>query len=252
MELLKHLATVLRHPSILRPYKRVLLLSHMRANTSLFGHLLGSNPEIEGYYELHIGYYSWKSFIRQKLKYFAEHAPKAGAKYIFDKVLAEEHFIETSLFSKRNDKIIVMIREPNASILSIMKLYQKVDPTHEYTTIEGASKYYSNRLKQLVEMAKSIKEKYLFIEADNLIQHPDETLKNITQYLALSAPLTKEYKIFPKTGEKRVGDSSKNISSGIITPKETQNITLDGLDKDIIEQYKDTLNTLKFLSVSIK
>jgi len=45
----------------------------MRANTSLFGHILGSSPEINGYYEMHISYYSWKSLIRQKLIYLENH-----------------------------------------------------------------------------------------------------------------------------------------------------------------------------------
>jgi len=34
----------------------------------LLSHIFGSNPEVEGYYELHMGYYSWKSLLRQKLR----------------------------------------------------------------------------------------------------------------------------------------------------------------------------------------
>jgi hypothetical protein len=38
------------------PYARIFLLSHMRAFTSLAGHILGSHPQINGYYEMHISY----------------------------------------------------------------------------------------------------------------------------------------------------------------------------------------------------
>ena len=82
MEALGHLRTVLRHPSILRSYQPLLLISHMRANTSLMGHILGASPEIEGYYELHIGYHSWRSLLRQKLVYFDQHTPATRALHV--------------------------------------------------------------------------------------------------------------------------------------------------------------------------
>lgn len=249
MEFLQHIKTVLRQPLILRPYHRILLLSHMRANTSLFGHLLGSHPEIDGYYELHIGYYSWKSFIRQKLIYFAEHQSKPDAKYIFDKVLASEHDVNTSLFENSDDKVIFMLREPNATIASIIKLYQKVEPDHEYTTLAGASQYYSERLMQMVTMAKNMKGSFIFIEAEAITQTPDEILAALSDYLALTTPLSKEYKILPKTGEKRAGDSSKNINSGVITAKDTVVKPLEGLDPKVITQYEDALGYFRQYSL---
>ena len=39
-----------------KPCARIFLLSHMRAYTSLAGHILGSHPQINGYYEMHLGY----------------------------------------------------------------------------------------------------------------------------------------------------------------------------------------------------
>ena len=37
-------------------YDRIFLLSHMRALTSLAGHILDLHPQINGYYEMHISY----------------------------------------------------------------------------------------------------------------------------------------------------------------------------------------------------
>jgi hypothetical protein len=245
MELFQHLKTIIKYPSILRPYKRIILLSHMRANTSLFGHLLGSNPEIEGYYEQHMGYYSRKSFIRQKLQYFAEHKPKKNATYMFDKVLAIEHYVNTSLFGNDTDKIIIMIREPNATIASIINLYKTIEPNHIYTTLEGASGYYSERLTQLINMAKAMKGKFVFIEAESITQNPDETLTDLSQFLTLKTPLTKEYKMFRNTGKKRSGDSSDNLTLGVITPKVSVIKPLKGLSPEIIEQYNKALAYLR-------
>ncbi|MBM4190547.1 MAG: hypothetical protein FJ210_07540, partial [Betaproteobacteria bacterium] len=40
-------------------------MSHMRAFTSLAGHILGSHPQINGYYEMHISYADAAALDRQ-------------------------------------------------------------------------------------------------------------------------------------------------------------------------------------------
>ncbi len=65
------LGALITNPPLVLQHRNIFLLSHMRANTSLFGHLMGSHPEVEGYYEMHIGYHSWRSLWRQKLLHFA-------------------------------------------------------------------------------------------------------------------------------------------------------------------------------------
>ncbi|MDN4504235.1 hypothetical protein QX776_17640 [Alteromonadaceae bacterium BrNp21-10] len=241
-ELLTHLKTILSRPSILKPYKRILLLSHMRANTSLFGHILGSNPEVEGYYELHIGYYSWKSFIRQKLLYFASHSPKPSAKFMFDKVLHNEHHVDANLF-KHSDKLIFSLRHPASTIPSLMKLYDKVDPTHEYATVEGATAYYSERLNGLMALSSQLEGQYYFFEAEDLVERPDELLSSLSKWLNLKHPLSKEYKTFNKTGEKKSGDSSDNLKQGQIVKK---------VDSEKIIVNKEILNSYELARQSLR
>ena len=48
------------------PYARIFLLSHMRAFTSLAGHILGSHPQINGYYEMHLSYEDAAALDRQR------------------------------------------------------------------------------------------------------------------------------------------------------------------------------------------
>ncbi len=92
--------------AILLPKRHIFLLSHMRAYTSLFGHIMGSNPAICGYYEMHIGYYSWKSLIRQKLLYFENEEAKPGFSCMFDKVLHNEHSVALKILNGRRIKTI--------------------------------------------------------------------------------------------------------------------------------------------------
>ena len=129
--------TLLKTPQILIPIEHLFLLSHMRANTSLFGHLLGSHPDISGYYELHIGYYSWKSLLREKLIYFSEHKYDSP-KIMFDKILHNDHEIENSILTHKHCRFILSLREPEQSIKSIVSMYIKKGAKHE--DVEAAIK----------------------------------------------------------------------------------------------------------------
>ena len=65
-------------------YSRIFLLSHMRAFTSLLGHILGSNPEINGYYEMHLSYED-ASALESQLAEYTKHDPlKRNSGYLFD------------------------------------------------------------------------------------------------------------------------------------------------------------------------
>jgi hypothetical protein len=249
MELFQHLKTILRHPSILRPYKRIILLSHMRANTSLLGHVLGSNPQIEGYYELHIGYYSWKSFIRQKLKYFSEHSPKKNATYMFDKVLHNEHYVNPDVFSS-DDIVIIMVRDPISTIKSIQKLFLKVDPSHENTNPENARAYYISRLEQLINLAKKLQGQYYFLNADDLTQSPDSILDFLTKKLELKTPLSKKYNLFKNTGVKGTGDSSENMVKGEIQAKMLTPVNYADVDTELGQIYQKAIEQLSNLSLN--
>lgn len=234
---------VVTQPRLLCRYDRILLLSHMRANTSLLGHVLGSNPEINGYYELHIGYYSWKSFIRQKLTYCCEHIIKKNSRYVFDKVLHNDHFINTELFHPRHSKIIIMLREPSSTINSIINLYKKNDSHHEYATIEGAVAYYSLRLEQLCQLSGQFHGRYLYMDAEAITQATDSTLSKLTSWLELKSPLTKRYQIQKKTGKKKAGDSSDKMMSGIIQKKQAPK-KQEKIPQDLNFKYEKIRQTL--------
>jgi hypothetical protein len=210
------ISQIKKHLSIYKPKKHIFLLSHMRANTSIFGHILGGHEEIEGYYEMHIGYYSWKSLIRQKILFYKNHPIKPSATYIFDKVLHDEHLVSPDLLIKNNVYTIMSLREPEQTVKSIMALYKKVNPNHEFATAAGAVAYYIKRTKTLAEIAAKVKGKYVYIDAQCLRDKTDESLTFLTNELKLSSKLSSTYKTQLLTGKGKGGDNSGNLELGKI------------------------------------
>jgi hypothetical protein len=92
------------------PYARIFLLSHMRAFTSLAGHILGSHPQINGYYEMHISYEDASALDRQLEMFRQDDVLKRDSRYLFDKLLHNDYAlkpgrrhpkINLNLFAKR-------------------------------------------------------------------------------------------------------------------------------------------------------
>lgn len=69
----------------------------MRACTSLAGHILGSHPQVNGYFELHISYDSDDVLDRQ-LEIYKQYEPlKNGSRYLFDKLLHNDYRLDPNL-----------------------------------------------------------------------------------------------------------------------------------------------------------
>jgi hypothetical protein len=224
--MLAHTGTLLRHPTLLRHYEQIFLLSHMRANTSLLGHILGANPEIEGYYEMHIGYHSWRSRWRQKLLHFAEHRPKRGGRYMFDKLLHNDHAIAPMFLQQ--SKIIFSLRPPELTVPSIVSLYRKIQPEHEHSEPAAAFTYYCDRLRELARLSEQTPE-FCYLDAQALRERGDEVLADLSEWLALKSPLDSNYEVQPLTGKGNAGDHSEHLKKGKVL-KATSNyshLTLD-------------------------
>ncbi len=194
--------------------RKIFLLSHMRANTSLLGHILGSNPGIEGYYELHESYLEPIDLEKAKDKYYGSHCPKFGAIYLFDKLLHNHHKLSPEMVNE-GDRVIFMIREPRATVSSIIKIFA-TKPGSQWQDQESAERYYIERLKELKRLSDALKNQYFFLKAEDLIQNSESTSASLTTFLGLKSRLSSEYRTFSKTGQRGFGDSSSNINAGVI------------------------------------
>jgi hypothetical protein len=214
MTLLKALVT---NPSLMLRHRNIFLFSHMRAHTSLFGHLLGSHPQVEGYYEMHIGYYNWKSLWRQKLRHFAEHDAKPGSRYMFDKVLHNGHEVSLDLLRRPDSHSVMMLRSPEKSIKSLVVLYRSTSPHLPEAPPEGAARYYVGRLNTLADMAQALPKRYFYLDAEGLVADTAPTLRALGDWLGLTTPIPTEYQPFSKTGHGHAGDTSARLKSGKVS-----------------------------------
>lgn len=215
------LDALLRNPSLTLQHRNIFLLSHMRANTSLFGHLIGSHEQVEGYYEMHIGYYSWKSLWRQKLLHFRQHKAKPKARWMFDKVLHDGHYVAPEILSRAQSKTIFMLRAPAQSVRSLVVLFRKHRPDLPEATPEGATRYYVDRLNSLNRIAGEIQRPYFYLDAENLIADAASTLNDLSTWLELDSPIPTEYETFNQTGAGDSGDHSARLKSGKINQSKT-------------------------------
>jgi hypothetical protein len=202
--------------AVLTPKQHIFLLSHMRSYTSLFGHIMGSNPHICGYYEMHIGYYSWKSLIRQKLLYFEQELPKPGFRYMFDKILHDEHGMSLDILMRKNVKPIFCLRHPQDVIPSILKLYQQVDPTHAFNSESCATAYYIQRLTTLEGLANALERDFFYLDAEAIKLDSQRCLDDLSDWLTLRIKLSPQYELQKNTSKARFGDSSGNLNVGRI------------------------------------
>jgi hypothetical protein len=229
------------------PKKNIFLLSHMRAFTSLFGHIMGSNPEICGYYEMHIGYYSWKSLIRQRWIYFSQENPKPHFTYMFDKVLHNEHEVSMDVLNRPRTKAIFCLRHPREVIPSILNLYQRVDPKHEFNSEDFATEYYIQRLAKLSKIAVSMERGFFYFDAEALKSKTDETLHQLGDWLELGTKLVSTYQIQRNTSKNRFGDSSERLRTGRVMHEDSNYqdfITNEGLQNHAIQAYETARSCL--------
>ncbi len=211
------LNALMSNPPLVLQHRNIFLLSHMRANTSLFGHLIGSHPLVEGYYEMHIGYYSWKSLWRQKLRHFANHRAKPTARWMFDKVLHSGHHVAPQLLQRADSRTIFMLRAPEQSIKSLVALYRKRNPELPEATPDGAVDYYIERVTSLGEAARAIAQRYFYLDAESLIAAPEPTLAELSEWLGFDTPIPSRYETFANTGQGNTGDHSARLKSGEIS-----------------------------------
>ncbi len=225
-------------PSGLDPHsrhmQRIFLLSHMRAFTSLAGHILGSHPQINGYYEMHIDYADATALDQQSAVFQENDTLKPGSRYLFDKLLHNdyglrpERLAQLAQLKEADPKILVSLLEPEQTLKSIIDLFAQKPADDPYASPAGAADYYVARLQTLADSCQTASLPFYYFDAV-LFQHAPETLlPKLADWLDLDSPLSEHYQIFSQTGKPRKGDSSLHIHSGRInrTPITYPHITL--------------------------
>jgi len=188
----------------------------MRAFTSLAGHILGSHPQINGYYEMHISYDDASALDRQLEVFRQGDVLKPNSRYLFDKLLHNDYGLKPERLGPAELKILVALAEPERTIRSIVHLFrQKPDPDLYASPVEAVN-YYVARVKALSDFCRTAERGYCYFDAELLQAAPERLLPRLSDWLALDSPLSERYQTFSQTGKAGRGDSSARIHGGRI------------------------------------
>jgi hypothetical protein len=188
----------------------------MRAYTSLAGHILGSHPAINGYFEMHISYDDPSALDQQLEKFREQETIKENSHYLFDKLLHNDYQLRPEQLGLVDIKILLTLRQPEQTIKSIVDLFANKDTAALYALPTEATRYYIERLEWLADFSRKNVQAYDYYDAELLKSAPDTLLPAISSWLGLDSPLRERYRLFSQTGVARKGDSSKIIQSGRI------------------------------------
>jgi hypothetical protein len=197
------------------PYARIFLLSHMRAYTSLAGHILGSHPQINGYYEMHISYEDAAALDRQLEVFRQGDVLKANSRYLFDKLLHNDYLLKPERLGLADIRILVALAEPERTIRSIVHLFAQKEVEDLYASPVEAAKYYIERVRALADFCRT-SGPYYYFDAELLQRAPEALLPRLSDWLELDSPLSERYQTFSHTGKAGRGDSSERIHQGRI------------------------------------
>lgn len=204
----------------LKRHAGIFLLSHMRAFTSLAGHILGSHPQINGYYEMHLSYADAAALDRQLAAYLESDALKPGSRYLFDKLLHNDYVLTPDRLGLPDMKILASLRQPEPTIQSIVHLYRQKEGGDLFDSPEKAARYYIERVRALADFARAnfarANPGYFYFDAELWQRAPEQLLPRLTKWLELDSPLREQYQTFSHTGKPLKGDSSPRIHRGNI------------------------------------
>jgi hypothetical protein len=219
-QLLLHANTLALRPASLSAKRQYLfVLSHMRSGSTLLCHVLCTSNEIIGFGEAHIQY-QCRSDLAKLLVSVRIHTGKNPLqyRYVMDKLVGAHDVLSTSILADSRTRYLFLVREPMASIGSIVAMRRGYFNETLDQAVEFATNYYAERLPQFVALAAKINDPHrcFLVTHSQLLAETTATYRALQGFLGLEAPLREEYEITPTSGKLGIGDPSSNIRLGKI------------------------------------
>ncbi|MDA1016607.1 MAG: sulfotransferase [Planctomycetota bacterium] len=221
--------------SVLMPvggHRFVLILAHMRSGSTLLSHLLMGHPQVLGVGERNLTYSGpddldrLAAILHWESRQFIRRFP-----WILDQINHDRLLPDGQLLHLPNVKTLFLIREPLASVSSIVRTFE---PRYGGWTVERAAEYYEQRLSMLRDysdvMSRDVGERTTvsdvqskrsvvaaracFTTYDELVDQPRQVLPRIQAFLGLDEPISEHYPLQSCTGKR--GDPSPIIRAGTI------------------------------------
>jgi hypothetical protein len=190
-----------------REYRYVFVLAHGRSGSTLLSHVLASHPNFTGAGELFLTYTTpsdLPNLILTTCEYL--HKWRVCTPFIVDQINQDQFLTDETLKSSLVHKCVILIRSPEATLKSMMKVFGRQET--------AACRYYVERLATLAHYGSILRERAILVEYDDLIEHTEETLAGLTRLFAVDPPFSPEYVVHRATG--KTGDPSANLLTGRI------------------------------------
>ena len=199
----------------------LLVVSHMRSHSSLLAHILGSNPAIAGYSELHMSYLGRIDLRRMQRKVEDIAGSSAAGRITLDKLLHDQFEIAQSVLERDDVRVVYLLRPPDETIASLLRLGKSTPAIPWYSDPGSVAAYYCTRLATLEHYCRFGTGRAAFVASERLMADTLGVLSALTGWLGLSEPLTANYRTFRFTGVAGHGDPSDTIRAGtVVTPQQ--------------------------------
>lgn len=242
------------------PQQVILLLSHMRAGSTLSVNLLCTNPEIIGIGETGIIYSSVSDFRILRGKVYSRHSKLLiTEQYLLDNINHNFHISDPEILLNENVKCIFLLRDSDSTLSSLLNekfiqhetQFLTIDPKQVDWKVRS-SVYYQKRLLKLMEYAKIInnQEKSLYFTYEQLISDTKIVFDSLKSFLGTQGSFSEEYTPLSSKGFLGmfgfVGDPvSQKITSGKIVKKPSSKVLLPPeISQECWEAYQNANVTL--------
>jgi hypothetical protein len=192
------------------------VVSHMRSFSTLLCHILGSHPEISGYGEAQLSYFSRLDLQRLARKVQQITGNPVLGRYVLDKILHNHREIAPAILDRPEIKVLFLLRNPEDTFRSILNMSHARGPKGKYSDPARVLDYYVTRLRQLEGYCTRLGGNARFVESEGLLCDTERVLVELSRWLELGEPLKADYRTFRLTGEAGYGDPSPTILAGTV------------------------------------
>ena len=192
------------------------VVSHMRSFSSLLCHILGSHPEISGYGEAQLSYFSRLDLQRLARKVQQITGTPTLGRYVLDKVLHNHREIAPGILDRPEIKVLFLLRNAEDTVRSILNMSHSRGHKGKFSEPMRVLEYYITRLRQLEDYCAHLGGNALFLESERLLSDTERVLLELSRWLELGGPLKADYRTFRHSGEAGYGDPSPTILAGTV------------------------------------
>jgi hypothetical protein len=207
------------------------ILGHMRSGSTLLSHILCSSEDVIGFGETHNNYRRRGDLAKLLMSVRNQTGQNPlEYRYVLDKIVGTQHTISRTVLKDRRTKYIFLVREPFATLGSIVEMRRQYRDDTAKELAAFAFEHYTNRLAQLVDLATVINDaqRCLLVTHRELLEETSTVFGALERFQSLRSALREDYKVTKSTGQPGIGDPSPNIRLGTIDrslPKKQADLT---------------------------